>query len=621
MNSIIKSYSPLKVVTVFVFLILVACKQEDSQSPVLILATQNSFGSYTGEILRTEGFNEYDLISIESDAVTTSYLKRYDIVILSQNGIDLNKSEMISQYVQNGGNLVAIRPDTSLSALLGITLEPGIISEGYIEIDTTSPEGSGLVSTALQFHGAADKYLLKNQRMIAALWTDSVTATEYPALFTFGYGKGHIYIFTYNLPESIVYTRQGNPSFAGMEKDGINGLRAMDLFTDGWLDPTKNTLNQADLHMNLLSHCIENMSLSGKPLPRLWYFPDSLNSLVTLTNDGEYRSESDFETQFADIDSAGAAMTLYVMETQKVSREWTDKWTKRGFEISGHPDDTREAGNPSWSNMNGKLASKMKEMRDLYGIEMNTIVNHWFVWCGNDSSGNQEFAAQAAIEAEHGLGLDINYAHYDNGSNQGHFLGEQGFNQGNFTGSGLIMKFATSKGEILDIYQHLNNVYDQQYNENHDPEGFFSSFKGLLDRSLSGESYSFISIKAHNDEYYFSKEPLLKMIDYASGKGIPVWTAEKLLDFVRMRDEARFSDISWKNNRLSFLISSSKDHTSDLSVMIPYLYNNMSINEISLDGQKLHYSVRKIKGSQYAFIQVQSNSIHSITAQYNLLSK
>jgi hypothetical protein len=395
----------------------------------------------------------------------------------------------------------------------------------------------------------------------------------------------------------------------------------MDLFTDGWLDPSKNTLNQADLQMNLLSHCIENMAGYRKPLPRLWYFPDTLKSLVTLTNDGEYRNEADFETQFSDIDSAGASMTIYVMETNKVSREWTDKWIARGFEISGHPDDTKEAGNPVWSNMDSLLGMKKKEISDLYGIKMKTIVNHWFVWCGTDSAGKPEFAAQAAIEATHGLGMDINYAHYDNGSTQGHFLGEPGYNQGNFTGSGLIMKFATARGKVLDIYQHVNNVYDQQYNENHDPDGFYNGFKGLLDRSLNDEVYSYISIKSHNDEYYFSKEPLLKMIDYAGSKGIPVWTAEKLYDFVKMRDEARFSDISWKNSRLSFVLSSSEEHTNNISVMVPYLYKNLKIKDISIDCQNVDYFVRKVKGKQYAFLMVKPNSIHSITAQYSIITK
>ena len=171
-------------------------------------------------------------------------------------------------------------------------------------------------------------------------------------------------------------------------------------------------------------------------------------------------------------------------------------------------------------------------------------------------AGSPEFAAQAEIEANNGLEMDINYARYDNKSNQGHFLGPMGQNQGNFTGSGLIMKFAGSKGKILNIYQQLNNVYDQQYTENHDADGFFDCFKGLMDRSLHNEVYSFISVKSHNDEYYFSKKPLMKMLAYAKSNGIPVWTELKLLDFIKMKDDASFTDLNWSGNRLSFHLKS-----------------------------------------------------------------
>jgi hypothetical protein len=30
----------------------------------------------------------------------------------------------------------------------------------------------------------------------------------------------------------------------GREMDGITGIRAMDMFTDGWVDTSKNTLNR-----------------------------------------------------------------------------------------------------------------------------------------------------------------------------------------------------------------------------------------------------------------------------------------------------------------------------------------------------------------------------------------
>ena len=61
----------------------------------------------------------------------------------------------------------------------------------------------------------------------------------------------------------------------------------------------------------------------------------------------------------------------------------------------------------------------------------------------------------------------------------------------------------TSNTTCAPLDQHFNNVYDQQYMENQDSIGFYNCFKGLLDRSIYGEVYSYISIKAHNDEYFF----------------------------------------------------------------------------------------------------------------------
>jgi hypothetical protein len=266
--------------------------------------------------------------------------------------------------------------------------------------------------------------------------------------------------------------------------------------------------------------------------------------------------------------------------------------------------------------MENVLKNKIKDISSLYGIRMSTVVNHWFVWCGNDVSGGPEFAAQAEIEAGNGLELDINYAHYDNNSSQGHFLGPGGTLQGNFTGSGLPMRFALSTGKILNIYQHLNNVYDQQYTENHDPEGFFNCFKGLMDRSLYDDVYSFISIKSHNDEYYFSKVPLMKMLAYANTERIPVWTAAELLDFIKVRDEARFTGISWSDNDLVFNLNSSIRNTNGLSFIVPLRNGDVEIKTITIDGNTAPFIIRIVKGFKYALSTVEPGTDHSILVRY-----
>ena len=104
-----------------------------------------------------------------------------------------------------------------------------------------------------------------------------------------------------------------------------------------------------------------------------------------------------------------------------------------------------------------------------------------------------------------------------------------------------------------------------------------------MDRSLQNEVYSFISVKSHNDEYYFSKAPLMKMLAYADSNGIPVWTALKLLDFIKVRDEAKFTDISWSKSTLSFNLNSSLKHNSGLTFLVPFKYADKKVKEVAIN--------------------------------------
>jgi hypothetical protein len=602
---------------IILLLSLTGCPKEKPGQPILLLAGSKGFGAYTGEILKAEGFNEFITDSTKSKKISKSFLAQFDLIILTEHSDDRQLWNQLKKYIHGGGNLIAFLPDQAHSDLFGIEKMPGKIRRPYIAINTFSDEGKSLTNKRIQIHVIEEKFSLKTGKAVAWFCNKSDAEYEFPAVVTNSFGKGQTTAFLYDLPRNIAYTRQGNPEFAGIEKDSIPGLRAMDLFTNGWVDTSNNVINQADEQMALLSHCIEHLNRDVKPLPRLWYFPDTLKCLVTLTNDGEFNNENDFESQFRDVDSMGAKMSLYVMETDRVSKEWAEKWSARGFEISGHPDNTKEAKAPVWSNMDKIMAAKIKEINDLYGLTMSTVVNHWFVWCGNNETGDSEFSAQAEIELKNGLSMDINYAHYDNNSGQAHFLGQQGSNQGNFTGSGLPMRFAGSSGKILDIYQHLNNVYDQQYTENHDPKGFYNCFTGLMDRSLNNEVYSFISIKSHNDEYYFSREPLMKMLAYAGSNGIPVWTVSELAEFTRTRDEARFSNILLSGNKMSFDLNSSLKHNSGLTVMIPLIYRHSVLKSIECNGDEVKYTKGSVRGYDYAFLTVEPGEDYSIKIAFD----
>jgi hypothetical protein len=601
----------------FILLAFTACSPNLQDVPVLILGTDRNFGTYTAEILKAEGFNVFHLDSISGNKISASYLHEFNMVILAEPDPDPGTIQLLYNYVEKGGNLIAFRPNPAFSELFGIVSDKENLTGGYLHIDTTTEQGNGLSGKTLQLHVPGDSYALAGGTPVAFFAAADGGRERNPAVVYHGYRKGHAIAFLYNLPQNIVYTRQGNPAFAGIEKDGIHGIRGMDLFAEGWVDTSNNTINQADEQMALLSHCIETMDKDNLTLPRFWYFPDTLKCLITLTNDGEYKTEADFEPQFRDVDSMGATMSIYLLGVDKVSREWVEKWTAREFEISGHPDDTKEAGNPDWHSMDSALGVRKNEILAAYRLPMRTSVNHWFVWCGREADGTQNFAAQAKLEENNGIALDANYAHYDMNSNQGeNYLGTPGTRQGNFTGSGLVMKYADAHGNIIDVYQHLNAVYDQQYNERHDPEGFYNCMKGLVDRSIYNGVYSIIGIKSHNDEYYFSKLPLMQMLDYARLNGIPVWTESRLLDFLTMKDQAAFTGIAGLRNQLKFLVNVPIVQEQSLTLMLPYHRSGCSITGITGNNKPLDYADRIIKGTRYALVPVAAGLTHAITVSY-----
>jgi hypothetical protein len=579
--------------------------------PILVLETPAEFGAYAKEIFRAEGFNEFQVESASDPGLTAGYLDHFDAVILTETKLSSAQSDVLTHYVEGGGTLVALRPDKLLAPVFGISNAGSTIANGYIKIEQGNDIGKGLASTTLQFHGDADEYDLKGGNVIATVYRDARASTGKPAVVSHQFGKGHAIAFTYNLAKSIVFTRQGNYQYAGLEKDGIKGIRATDMFTDGWVNPLKNGVNQADEQMRLLSHAIEWASSFKKPLPRLWYFPGLNKSLILLTGDGEDSPEKDFETQLGDVKAKGARMTLYLKGTY-VAPAKVKRWLADGFEISGHVDDTQEATHPTYDGMNDKMKSTVQALKDAYGVDMRTVRNHWIVWCGTDSNGRQDFTAQASIEAKYGIRLDCNVYHWDPESTQGHFLGPVG----NFTGSGLPMKFIDSRGEVLDVYECITQLPDEQWGRGN----LFRNFQVLLDRSLDHESYTFINLNLHTDRWRaWSRPEALQIMDYANLRKVPMWTAERTLNFLQERDAAEFGGIDWANDQLSFQLNIPA-HGEGLTFMLPKTFAGKTITHVSRDGEDQPYTLQSIKGSDYAFIPSVSGN-HRFVATYANLAQ
>src|SRR6266700_47849 len=108
--------------------------------PILIVTTANNpFSLYYAEILRAEGFNAFTVSDIASVSATS--LATYDVVILGQMSLTATQVTMFSNWVNAGGQLIAMRPDKQLAGLLGLTDAASTIANAYLLVNTATGPG------------------------------------------------------------------------------------------------------------------------------------------------------------------------------------------------------------------------------------------------------------------------------------------------------------------------------------------------------------------------------------------------------------------------------------------------------------------------------------------------
>ena len=204
-------------------------------------------------------------------------------------GRALNAAQVttLTGWVNGGGNLIAMRPDKQLAGLLGLTATTSTRSNAYLKVDASVPPGAGIVGSPIQYHGTADSYTLNGATAVATLYSTTTAATTNPAvtLRSVGSNGGQAAAFTYDLARSVVYTRQGNPSWAGQERDGVSGIRPDDMFYSTWLNTANVAIPQADEQQRLLANLITLMEADRMPLPRFWYLPRGEKAVVVMSGD------------------------------------------------------------------------------------------------------------------------------------------------------------------------------------------------------------------------------------------------------------------------------------------------------------------------------------------------
>jgi hypothetical protein len=569
---------------------------EGPGGPILVSTRAGDpFGTYYAEILRSEGLNEF---VVTEGPITAATLTGKTTVVLAQASLTAAEVTALTTWVQAGGNLIAMRPDKQLAGLLGLTDAGGTLANRYLKVNGGSAAGAGLDGQTLQYHDTADRYTLNGASTVATLYSNAATVTPNPAvtLRDVGGGGGQAAAFTFDLARSVVYTRQGNPAWAGDKRDGLLPLsiRPNDLFYGAkagdvqpdWVDPDRFDVPQADEQQRLLANLITQMNLDKAPLPRFWYLPRGAKAAIVLTGDDHavggtpayfdrLKAASPSGCSVADWECVRA--TSYVYPDTPMTPTQAAAYEAAGFEIALHlntgcQDYTPESIETALNSQLGAFAATWPDLKRPVSNRTHCIV--WSDW-----------ASQPKAERRHGIRFDTNY--YYKGPEQ--WVRKPGL----MTGSGFPQRFGDLDGTLIDVYQSMTQVSDEM-----DPIlPTTTQIHTLLDNALGSKQYwGVFNVILHSD--LGDHERLNDLVGDARERGVPLVTSAQMLDWLDGRNGSSFSNIAYSGGQMTFSITQHAK-ARGLEAMLPARSATGPLRKITRDGQPVSWNRRTVKGVDY----------------------
>ena len=575
---------------------------EASPPPVLVVgSTSNPFSMYLGEILRAEGLNAFTTVDVTF--LSPVLLSQFDVVVLGNVSLNATQVSTLTGWVNGGGNLIAMRPDKQLASLLGLTTANGTTSNGYLKVNASVEPGAGIVESTIQFHGPSDRYMLNGASAVATLYSGANTATAYSAvtLKSVGTSGGDAAAFTFDLARSVVYTRQGNPAWAGQERDGVVGIRSDDMFYGAksgdvqpdWINTNKIEIPQADEQQRLLVNLITLMERDKMPLPHFWYLPRGEKAAVVLSGDDHSPSQatggtaSNFD-RFKALSPSGCVLeawecvraTSYIYPDSVLTNAQAAGYVADGFEVALHPVVSSCPSAPlSESQLGAIFDTQLAQWSARYSSvpTPDSSRTHCVFW--------PDWASNAKVEAARGIRMDANYYHYP-----GSWIGTK---NGFMNGGGFPMRFADLAGTVIDAYQANTNITDES------TQAFSTAITALLDNALGAKGYyGAFGVNIHTDEP--APQPGFEAIVAAArARGLPLISYRQLLDWTDGRNNSTIRGLAWNAGTLTFVTTVGAG-ANGLQTMLPTQGPSGTLTAVTREGTPVPYALETIKGITYA---------------------
>ena len=568
-------------------------------SPILIIwdsQTAARLSGYITEILHVEGYNWFAVHDLASASITREQLARYPIVVLTHIAVPDETLNVLLNYVDQGGALIALRPPEHLASEFGLHPFNRDLADRYIALNKICALNDGVRLPPLQFHGRAELYLWHGNpaHVLAYFAANPDFVTTHPAITVGSRGLGAWAVFAYDLAESTVLLHQGRPDQASTgsnpDLDGDRSYKPNDLFV-GYLDPELCPLPQADLQQDILVRIIEWMMALTQPLPRLWYFPEAAHAVAFINGDGDNMAREDLAQTIATADRFQVPYTTYLMmqDHPKVEPSWEHALRQQGHDFGQHA----FAGlKPTLQEMRSGLRAEMDAFRTRYGHESVTYRGHSVIWVG--------WTEMAKYLRENEVRLDTNFA-------TGRF-----HHAGYVNGSGLPVKFMDEDGRLLDIYEQTTMSTDDGWTT----DKIFATPLSVEECVALSKQQADAAIKQFHTVYHPYFHPLRTRAGPTSTQqwleGVLGYCREREFHFVSGVDWVGFNDgrrslqltaYEFDPESLSLRFTLEAGATANaLSLVLPHAFHGAPMQSAKLNGELVAILACELEGRQQVLL-------------------
>jgi hypothetical protein len=436
------------------------------------------------------------------------------------------------------------------------------------------------------------------------------------------------------------------------------------MFKD-WIDLERIAIPQADEQQRLLANLLAALSQETRPLPRLWYFPGTAESIFIATGDSHIPPAFAIEELVSRVEQRGGHMSIYhsphlqddARRLASRARFWASDlpvvgealnqrflavtpthvadWRARGHEFTLHPYVGQEGVCAAYTSR-GLATPDLEigwqrywsEFTGLdYGPITPTVRTHCILWTG--------WVETARLQASYGMRLNLDYYHW--GPTFRKRTGEWVY--GHLTGSGLPMRFVDEQGRMLNIYQQLTQLADDHLLDIRyggakwggqirlDSEAALEVSQALLRSSVA--DHCAVAVNFHPDLFYVhpsaadeaSRDTAARWfegtLDHAAMQGMPIWSALEWLRFIETRHDTNLEAVQWQSaaRRLSLQVSTQEVPEAMLTVMLPLEHAGARLGGVEVDGTNFDHNERKVGGVGYGCVSLSAGP-HQVTATY-----